>query len=176
MLGNMIGEGRSREAERIAKTILMTIPLIAAAIGVLIFIAAPVIPHLFNISDYVSNLVVHLLRIFTIVLFVKASNMHIIVGMTAQAEETLWFCAGLELLPLWFLSIPLMALAGLVLHLPPPYSLSLLPDRGGGQVPHRGVAGPVGAVDPRPDIILRTLRTARRATPTSPNTARPIPA
>ena len=118
MLGNMIGEGRSREAERIAKTILMTIPLIAAAIGVLIFIAAPVIPHLFNISDYVSNLVVHLLRIFTIVLFVKASNMHIIVGILRSGGDTL-FCAGLELLPLWFLSIPLMALAGLVLHLPP---------------------------------------------------------
>ncbi len=118
MLGNMIGEGRSREAERIAKTILMTVPLIAAAIGVLIFIAAPVIPHLFNISDYVSNLVVQLLRIFTLVLFVKASNMHIIVGILRSGGDTL-FCAGLELLPLWFLSIPLMAVAGLVLHLPP---------------------------------------------------------
>lgn len=118
ILGNMIGEGRKEEAERCAKTILMIVPLLSAAIGVLIFFMAPVIPGFFNISDYVANLVVQLLRILTIVLFVKASNMHIIVGILRSGGDT-HFCAVLELIPLWLISIPLVALAGLVFHLHP---------------------------------------------------------
>ncbi|MDC7234185.1 MAG: MATE family efflux transporter [Spirochaetales bacterium] len=118
VLGNMIGEGKADEARRSAKTILMIVPLMAAAIGVLIFFLAPVIPELFNVSDYVTELVVRMLRIFTVVLFIKASNMHIIVGILRSGGDT-HYCAALELLPLWLISIPLVALAGLVLQLPP---------------------------------------------------------
>ena len=47
------------------------------------------------------------------------SNMHIIVGILRSGGDT-HFCAALELIPLWLVSIPLVALAGLVLHFPPP--------------------------------------------------------
>jgi MATE family, multidrug efflux pump len=118
VLGNMIGEGRKEEAKRVAKTILLSIPILSAAIGVLIFFLAPVIPSLFNISDHVATLVVQLLRILTIVLFIKASNMHIILAVLRSGGDT-HFCAALELIPLWLISIPLVAITGLVFHLHP---------------------------------------------------------
>jgi putative MATE family efflux protein len=119
VLGNMIGEGLQKEARRSAKTILMVAPLVAAVVGIIIFTLAPYVPGLFNISEYVGNLIVQMLRIFTIVLFVKVSNMHIIIGILRSGGDT-HFCAALELIPLWFISIPLVAFAGLVLKLPPP--------------------------------------------------------
>jgi len=119
VLGNLIGEGKRTEAVRCAKTILMAVPMMAAIIGIIIFLIAPVIPGFFNISDYVRELIVSLIRIFTFVLFVKVSNMHIIVGILRSGGDT-HFCAALELIPLWLVSIPLVALAGLVLHFPPP--------------------------------------------------------
>ena len=119
VLGNMIGESRQTEARRSAKTILMIAPLVAAAVGSIIFTLAPYVPRLFNISPYVGTLIVQMLRIFTIVLFIKVSNMHIIVGILRSGGDT-HFCAALELIPLWLVSIPLVAFAGLVLKLPPP--------------------------------------------------------
>jgi putative MATE family efflux protein len=118
ILGNLIGGDRKKEAIRCAKTILMIAPLVAAVFGILIFFTAPFVPGLFNISPYAGSLIVQMLRIFTIVLFVKVSNMHIIVGILRSGGDT-HFCAALELFPLWLISIPLVALAGLVLHLPP---------------------------------------------------------
>ncbi|QEN09380.1 MATE family efflux transporter [Oceanispirochaeta crateris] len=119
VLGNIIGEGREDEARRSAKTILMVAPLLAAFVGIIIFVLAPFVPGFFNISPYVSTLIVQMLRIFTVVIFVKVSNMHIIVGILRSGGDT-HFCAALELIPLWLVSIPLAAFAGLVLNLPPP--------------------------------------------------------
>jgi len=118
VLGNQIGEGKQKEAVRCAKTILMSAPFIAAFFGIIIYMIAPEIPGFFNISEYTAYLIVRFLRIFTFVLLIKVSNMHIIVGILRSGGDT-HFCAALELIPLWLISIPLVALAGLVLHFPP---------------------------------------------------------
>jgi Na+-driven multidrug efflux pump len=85
----------------------------------LAFLAAPWIPNFFKISPQAAALVTDLIRIFGLVMFVKVSNMHIIIGLLRSGGDT-HMSATLELLPMWLVSIPLAAVAGLVLHLPPP--------------------------------------------------------
>jgi len=119
VLGNIIGEGKKKEAERCARTILLAAPVISLFFSVLIFLLAPVIPGFFNISEDVSRLITTFLRIFSAIMFIKVSNMHIIVGLLRSGGDT-HFCMTIELLPLWLVSIPLAAFTGLVLHLPPP--------------------------------------------------------
>ena len=126
VLGNMIGEGKIKEAHRCARTILVAVPVAAAFISLMIFLVAPVVPSFFKISEEVSRLIVQFLRILSIVVFIKTSNMHIIVGLLRSGGDT-HVCMAIELVPLWLFTIPLVALCGLVLHLPPPvvYSLAM---------------------------------------------------
>ncbi len=119
VLGNMIGEGQREHSIRLGKTILMVVPLLGLATGLLSFILAPWIPVFFNISATAASLVSALIRIFGLVMFIKVSNLHIIVGLLRSGGDT-HVGAILELIPMWLVSIPLAALAGLVFHLPPP--------------------------------------------------------
>lgn len=118
VLGNMIGAGLKTEAIRCGKTILLIIPVFGFMAGLLIFLAAPLIPDFFNISPGATLMTLRFLKILGFIIFIKVSNMHIIVGLLRSGGDT-HVSAALELIPLWLLSIPLCAFAGLVLHLPP---------------------------------------------------------
>ncbi len=124
VLGNMIGEGLKKEAIRCGKTILMIVLVLGILTGLLIFLAAPIIPGFFNISSRGALLANRFLTILAFIMFLRVSNMHIMVGLLRSGGDTL-FSAALELIPMWCLSIPLCALAGLVLKLPP-YQVYLL--------------------------------------------------
>lgn len=119
VLGNMIGAGEKEHSIRLGKTILMLVPLLGLLTGLISFLLAPWIPHFFKISVEAASLVTALIRIFGLVMFIKVSNMHIIIGLLRSGGDT-HVGAALELLPMWLVSIPLAALAGLVFHLPPP--------------------------------------------------------
>jgi Na+-driven multidrug efflux pump len=126
VLGNMIGEGKREEAERCARTLMIAVPAASLFISLLIFLMAPVVPSFFNISEEVSRLIVQFLRILSIVVFIKTSNMHLVIGLLRGGGDT-HICMAIELVPLWFITIPLVALCGLVFHLPPPivYSVAM---------------------------------------------------
>ena len=119
VLGNMIGAGEKEHSIRLAKTILMIIPILGLLTGMICFIAAPWIPGFFNISAEAARLVSSLIRIFGIVMCIKVSNLHIIIGLLRSGGDA-HMSAILEVVPMWLISIPLAAVAGLVLHLPPP--------------------------------------------------------
>ena len=126
VLGNMIGKGERFRAERCARTLLMVVPLAAAFFSLLIFLGAPGIPLLFKVSHQAKGLITSFLRILALVFFIKASNLHIIVGILRGGGDT-HVCMMNELIPLWLISIPLTAFCGLYLHLPPVlvYSVAL---------------------------------------------------
>lgn len=118
ILGNKIGAGRAAEADRGARTILAAVPFGTALFSLMIFSAAPFIPGFFNISAEAARMIPQFFRVFSLILLVKTSNLHIIVGILRSGGDT-HYCMAIELLPLWLVSIPLVALAGLVLHWPP---------------------------------------------------------
>jgi putative MATE family efflux protein len=116
ILGNMIGRGDSRDdIQRCGKKLLYLSPVMAVAVVLVIFILSPYVPLLFNVSPRVRLLVTHFMWIVCPVILVKVSNIHIIVGILRSGGDT-HICAALELIPLWFIAIPSMAVTGLVLH------------------------------------------------------------
>ncbi len=119
VLGNMIGEGKRKRAEHCARTILLAAPLVAAFFSVFTLVVASVLPSFFNISEESGQLITIFMRISAVIMFIKVSNMHIIVGLLRSGGDT-HYCMALELIPLWLISIPLVAFCGLVLHMPPP--------------------------------------------------------
>ncbi|OQY31831.1 MAG: hypothetical protein B6241_12955 [Spirochaetaceae bacterium 4572_59] len=118
ILGNMIGEGKQREAERCANTILLAVPVLSIILSIPVFLAAPLIPSLFNVSQEVSHLITQFMRILAVVLFLKSTNMHLIVGLLRSGGDT-HYSMTIELIPLWLLAIPLVAVCGLVLQWSP---------------------------------------------------------
>lgn len=118
ILGNLIGEGKQKEAGRCANTILLAVPVLSAMLSIPVFLLASVVPSFFNVSPEVSHLITQFMRILAFFLFLKSTNMHLIVGLLRSGGDT-HFSMAIELVPLWLLMIPLVAVCGLVLHLHP---------------------------------------------------------
>lgn len=115
VLGNMIGEGKDfAHLNRLARKILYLAPLFALLASLLIFSLSPVIPLLFKVSPPVRDMISGFLKVAALVVLFKVSNMQIIVGILRSGGDT-HFCAAMELVPLWLMAIPFVALAGLVL-------------------------------------------------------------
>ncbi len=116
VLGNMIGRGSPREdLQRRSRKLLYLSPLLALGFTAFVFLLAPYVPLLFRVSPDVRRLVTSFMMIVCPIILVKVSNMHIIVGILRSGGDT-HVCAALELIPLWFIAIPAMAVTGLVLH------------------------------------------------------------
>jgi Na+-driven multidrug efflux pump len=119
VIGNMIGSGDLSEADRIGRTLLKLVPLVAAAAGLIVSLAvAPIVPSLFAIPEATGVLVRRFLRLFGLLLVVKAGNIHIIVGILRGGGDTRYALA-IDILPLWLLGVPLAIVSGLVLGLAP---------------------------------------------------------
>jgi Na+-driven multidrug efflux pump len=120
LIGNTIGRGEAVEADRIGRTLVRLVPLVSAAAGVLVFLAvAPVVPALFAIPESTRALVRQFLRLFSLLLVLKAGNIHVIVGILRGGGDTRYALA-IDILPLWLLGVPLAVITGLVLGLPAP--------------------------------------------------------
>ena len=116
IMGNMIGRGESSEnLQRCSRKLLYLSPLLGLGFAALMILLAPYVPLIFNVSPEVRQLVTRFMYIICPVILVKVSNMHIIVGILRSGGDT-HVCAALELIPLWFIAIPAMAVTGLVLH------------------------------------------------------------
>jgi putative MATE family efflux protein len=120
LIGNMIGAGELGKAERTGNSILELAPLAAAAVGLFVFfVAAPLVPYLFSVSPEVRILVRQFMRMFSILIVAKATNIHIIVGILRGGGDTKYALA-IDILPLWFIGVPAAFLTGLVLGVPAP--------------------------------------------------------
>ncbi|MDC7223996.1 MAG: MATE family efflux transporter [Spirochaetales bacterium] len=116
ILGNMIGRNVPREdLQRCSRKLLYLSPLLGLLFAGIIVLIAPYVPLLFKVSPEVRRLVTHFMYIVSPIILVKVSNIHIIVGILRSGGDT-HMCAVLELIPLWFIAIPVMAFTGLVLH------------------------------------------------------------
>lgn len=120
LIGNTIGRGEPLEADRIGRTLVRLVPLVSAATGVLVFLAvAPVVPGLFAIPASTRALVRQFLQLFSLLIILKAGNIHVIVGILRGGGDTRYALA-IDILPLWLLGVPLAVITGLVIGLPAP--------------------------------------------------------
>lgn len=120
LIGNEIGAGRTRDALRIGSTIMTHVPLVALVVGALgFFVAAPLVPELFEISPEVRLIVRDFLRLFSILMLVKTVNLHIIVGILRGGADTTYGLL-IDILPLWLIGVPAAMITGLAFGLPAP--------------------------------------------------------
>lgn len=114
LIGNTIGAGRQAEALLIGRSIMRVTLAAAAGVGLVVFFGvAPVAPLLFSVTASTRVLITQFLRLFAILMVLKVSNIHVIVGVLRGGGDTR-FALAIDIIPLWLIGVPAAVLTGLV--------------------------------------------------------------
>lgn len=116
-LGNRIGAGQTRDALAYARRFLIIAVAGAAIISVLIVGISGVILDLYRISPEAQGHVRNVLLVMAGVLWLKAANMVMIVGVMRSGGDTR-FALFVDVSPMWLLGVPMAFLGAFVLQLP----------------------------------------------------------
>ncbi|MHB8114631.1 MAG: MATE family efflux transporter [Bellilinea sp.] len=117
MIGNQIGAGREDQAFDYGRRSL-TIGIIGALmVGVLVYLNINNIIQIYKISAVSLEYTARVMAISASVLWLRVSNMLIIVGILRPGGDTR-FGLALDLISLWFIGVPLALITGLWLKLP----------------------------------------------------------
>lgn len=118
IIGKHLGAGGSKTAYELGKALntLSVFVGIVIAIGMICFI--PFIPKVFNLSEDTIKISYLAVLVFALANPMKCYNFTNIVGVLRAGGDV---NAGLVIdsMCLWFVAIPLAAIAGLILHMPP---------------------------------------------------------
>jgi len=117
IIGNRIGAGEGHLASRYARQILTIVPLLGLVAGGIVLSLSPLVPLLFAVSADVRSMVSAIMRVFSLIIIAKVTNLHIIVGLLRSGGDTRYSLL-VDVATLWFVGLPLVFVAGLVLHLP----------------------------------------------------------
>jgi len=117
MIGNQIGAGKEDTAFDYGRRSLTLGVIGALLIGLTIFLNIDRITQIYNISETSLRYTGNLLIVSAGVLWLRVSNLLIIVGILRSGGDTR-FGMGLDLISLWMIGVPLSLISGLVLHLP----------------------------------------------------------
>jgi len=118
LLGNRIGAGEQKQVLQFTRRLMAVVPLFTLALALPLFFIAPLVPALFRISSEASQLVVSFMRVFSLALIFKTSNLMIIVGVLRSGGDTTYSMI-MDVAFLWLFSVPLVLLTGLLLRWPP---------------------------------------------------------
>ena len=117
ILGNEMGAGHLKDAEKHAKDLIFIQLTLTALVGILcLFIRQPVI-SLFGATEEVAGYVKLCFLVFILYLPFKMFNTINIVGILRSGGDTK-ACLFLDCTGVWFIGIPMAFIGGLVLHLP----------------------------------------------------------
>src|SRR6056297_3881297 len=130
ILGQELGKSSYEKAKEISKKIVILEVFIVILLVIPMIIFAPVFVNIFSVSDEVKKLAILLLRLSMLYSPIKILNGLFIVGILRAGGDTK-FSFYVEAGCLWFVGIPISAIAGLVLKWPFPvvYSLCMVEDR-----------------------------------------------
>lgn len=117
MVGNRIGANEEEEAFAYGRQTLIISTIGAWLIGVVILIGRDFILGFYNLTPESRLLARNILMVMGFALWVKVSNMTIIVGILRAGGDTR-FSLFLDTGTVWLVGVPLAVLGGLVLHLP----------------------------------------------------------
>lgn len=117
MVGHKIGEGNPEQAYRDSKSFMLLSPMIGALTSVFLLLSSSSILSLFNVSTEVKHAAAQVIILIAFVFPVRVINFIMIIGIARAGGDTR-FSLFTEILPLWFIAIPLAAFGGLYFRLP----------------------------------------------------------
>lgn len=117
LLGNRIGAGLTQDAQAHARRFLMIALVGGVIIGALIAGISGSILNLYRISPEAQSYGQKVLLVMAAVLWLKAANMIIIVGIMRSGGDTR-FALFTDTGPMWMLGVPMALLGAFMLHLP----------------------------------------------------------
>jgi Na+-driven multidrug efflux pump len=117
MIGNRIGAGEEHRAFGFARQTLIISTAGAMLIGLGILASSPFILSFYKLTPESLVNAQNILRVVGLVLWVRVSNMTIIVGVLRAGGDTR-FSMMLDAGTVWLVGVPLAVIGGLVLHLP----------------------------------------------------------
>lgn len=117
IIGNQIGANNEANAKRYARYSLTLVTLGGFLVGVLIWLSSGLILELYEISPEAHDFAIQVLTVMAFTLWVKVSNMTIIVGILRSGGDTR-YALILEMLTIWLVGVPLALLGAFVFQLP----------------------------------------------------------
>jgi len=117
MIGNRIGAGDEDKAFVYSERLLTLGPLAGVAMGVILMLTGNFFVSFYSVTEEVSMYAVKILIVFGSLMPFKIFNMINIVGVLRSGGDTK-FSLFLDTVGVWFISIPLAILSGLVLRFP----------------------------------------------------------
>ena len=115
IIGNEIGAGREDKAYDYSIILLKVAILSGVIIGAIVFIFSPFILIHVNAKSY--PLAKEIVKAEVFVIFIKAISLQLLVGILRSGGDTLWTMFT-DLIPLWFIAIPITYFSGLYSGLP----------------------------------------------------------
>ncbi len=118
MTGNTLGEGNTDKAYREGITFLSISIVLGITAGVILLILCPFMIGSVQISVEAKGIAYQLMYAISIILVFQSAQTVLTKGVLRGGGDTRFLMAA-DVLFLWLVSIPLGAIAGLVLHMPP---------------------------------------------------------
>lgn len=115
--GHTMGEGDYKKAHRQGYTFLFMGALIGVVAALLILVLKGPIINYYTLSDEAREISYHLMDAILIIVIFQSMSSILTKGVLRAGGDTKFLMIG-DILFLWIASVPLGALAGLVLHLP----------------------------------------------------------
>lgn len=117
MIGNRIGAGEEHKAFGYGRQTIIIGTLGAIVVGLIILLGSDYILSFYDISEAARQNAHNILRVMGFAMWVRVSNMIIIVGVLRAGGDTR-FSLFLDAGSVWLVGVPLAVLAGLVFHQP----------------------------------------------------------
>lgn len=117
ILGNEMGAGHLKDAERHAKNLIFIQLTLTFLVGILCLIIRQPVISLFGAEQEVAGYVRLCFLVFILYLPFKMFNTIIIVGVLRSGGDTK-ACLFLDCTGVWFIGIPMAFIGGLILHFP----------------------------------------------------------
>lgn len=116
-VGNSIGAGEQEKAYRYAGRSLGLGTVLAVLVGAVVLLTRNPVISMYKVSPEAADAAFRLLTILGLFLWIRGTNMTIIVGLLRGGGDTL-FSLGLDGLIIWILGVPMAFLGAYALHLP----------------------------------------------------------
>jgi putative MATE family efflux protein len=117
IIGNKIGSGKKDEAYGFARRTYILVLIGAIAMGGMVYLFADDILKLYRVSPQVIEYALSILYVLSTVLWVKTSNMTMVVGILRSGGDTR-FAFLLDTLSIWLIGVPLAFVGAFVFNLP----------------------------------------------------------
>lgn len=117
-MGNIIGEGKEKEALQISKVLLKVSAVLGAIVAVAVLAFRPIAPNFINCSSETAAMIQNMLFGAAYLLFFQAFTILTMAGILRGSGDTI-YCTTLDILTLLVLKIGLGFFVAMVLNLDP---------------------------------------------------------